>query len=146
MGSKAKGLGAARKLKARRKNGRWHYSWFVSKALNLKSKSDPLRGAPQAKGIVLEKRNIEAKQPNSALRKAVRIQLTKNGKQVTAFCPGNRAITFINEHDEVVVQGIGGTKGRAKGDIPMVRWEVIKVNGQSLNQLVRGRSEKVVGR
>lgn len=146
MGSKSNGLGTAKKLKKRRSQFRWASRAFTKRALKLKEKSDPLRGACQAKAIVLEKRALEAKQPNSALRKAVRVQLTKNGKLVTAFCPGNKAITFINEHDEVIIGGIGGSKGRSKGDIPVVRWQVTKVNGQSLNQLVRGRKEKIVGR
>lgn len=70
------------------------------------------------------------------------VQLTKNGKQVTAFVPGNEAIKKIDEHDEVIIECIGGTRGRAKGDIPGVRWQVIKVNDQSLNALVRGKIEK----
>ena len=114
--------------------------------MKLKQKSDPLRGSPQAKGIVLSKRQLEAKQPNSAMRKCVRVQLTKNGKQITAFVPGNLAIKFINEHDEIIVEGIGGHMGRSKGDIPNVRWQVVKVNNQSLNELWRGKKEKIVGR
>ncbi len=43
--------------------------------MNLKKKSDPLVGSSQAKGIVLEKIQLEAKQPNSAMRKCVRVQL-----------------------------------------------------------------------
>jgi len=45
------------------------------------------------------------------------VQLIKNGKQVTAFCPGDGAISFIDEHDEVTIAGIGGAKGRAMGDL-----------------------------
>ena len=48
-------------------------------------KSSPTGGSSQAKGIVLEKVGVEAKQPNSAIRKCVRVQLIKNGKKVTAF-------------------------------------------------------------
>jgi len=72
----------------------------------------------------------------------VRVQLLKNGRQVTAFCPRNKAVTFIDEHDEVTIEGIGGRKGRSMGDIPGVRYRVIKVNDISLNELVRGRKEK----
>lgn len=43
------------------------------------------QGSSHAKGIVLEKVGVEAKQPNSAIRKCVRVQLIKNGKKVTAF-------------------------------------------------------------
>ncbi len=108
----------------------------------LDEKSNPLGGSPQGKGIVLEKVGIEAKQPNSAIRKCVRVQLIKNGRQITAFTPGDGAIGFIDEHDEVMVEGIGGAKGGSYGDIPGVRYKVTKVNGISLIALVSGRKEK----
>ncbi len=142
MGGKSRGLGAGRKLKLRRKKFRWSSKWFTRKTLRLKFKSDPLGGAHQARGMVLEKVQIEAKQPNSAMRKAVKVQLLKNGRRVTAFAPGNNAIKFIDEHDEVIVECIGGAMGKSKGDIPGTRWKVIKVNDQSLDALVRGRIEK----
>jgi ribosomal protein uS12 len=72
----------------------------------------------------------------------VRCQVVKNGKQVTAFLPGDGALNFVDEHDEVMLQGIGGSMKRAMGDIPGVRWTVFKVNGVSLNELVYGRKEK----
>jgi small subunit ribosomal protein S12 len=34
--------------------------------------------------------------------------------------------------------------GRSKGDIPGVRFKVVKVNGISLHELVKGRKEKTV--
>ena len=115
---------------------------FKRKLYRLKMKSDPLRGSSQAKAIVLSKVQIEAKQPNSAMRKCAKVQLTKNGRKITAFLPRDNAQKFVNEHDEVIVECIGGKMGRAKGDIPGVRWQVIKVNDQSLNALVRGKIEK----
>ncbi len=142
MGKKPSGMNAGKKLRNRRHRFRWNSKPYVRRILDLKRKSDPLEGASQAKGLVLEKVQLEAKQPNSAMRKAVRVQLVKNGKQVTAFCPGDGATKLIDEHDEVVIECIGGTKGRAKGDIPGVRWQVIKVNDQSLNALLAGRIEK----
>ncbi len=72
----------------------------------------------------------------------VRVQIVKNGKQVTAFLPGDGALNFVDEHDEVSLEGIGGSMRRAMGDIPGVRWKVFKVNGVSLNELVYGRKEK----
>ena len=142
MASKSKGLSAAKKLKARRRNGKWAHRKYIKRALNLKAKSDPLGGASQARGIVLEKVQLEAKQPNSAMRKCVKVQLIKNGKQITAFCPGDGATKLIDEHDEVHIECIGGRMGRSKGDIPGVRWCVKKVNGQSLPALLRGKIEK----
>ena len=142
MGKKSSGLNAAKKLISRRKKFRTNSSKFVRKFFKLKAKSDPLRGSSQAKGIVLEKIQLEAKQPNSAMRKCIRVQLVKNGKQVTAFCPGDGATKLIDEHDEVVIECIGGKMGRAKGDIPGVRWKTIKVNDQSLEALLSGKLEK----
>ncbi len=142
MGNKSSGLGAGKKLKHRRETFRWNDKKYVRRVLGLKQKADPLGGSSQAKGIVLEKVQLEAKQPNSAMRKAVRVQLIKNGKQVTAFCPGDGATKLIDEHDEVMIESIGGKMGRAKGDIPGVRWQVIKVNDQSLNALLTGKAEK----
>ena len=110
--------------------------------LQLKRRFDPLEGAPQGRGIVIEKVGVEAKQPNSAIRKCVRIQLIKNGKQVTAFVPGDGGLLYVDEHDEVVVEGIGGAKGRAMGDIPGVRYKVSLVNGVSLEALLKGIKEK----
>jgi small subunit ribosomal protein S12 len=72
------------------------------------------------------------------------VQLIKNGRQVTAFAPGNGAINFIDEHDEVIIDGIGGRKGGSMGDIPGVRFKVIKVNDVPLIELVRGRREKPI--
>ncbi|VVB60842.1 30S ribosomal protein S12 [uncultured archaeon] len=141
-----KGINAARQLKKARKNQLWNDRYYKKRLLHLKEKSDPLGGVPQARGIVIEKVGIEAKQPNSAIRKCVKIQLIKNGRQITAFAPGNHAIGFIDEHDEVVVEGIGGRMGRSYGDIPGVRFKVIKVNDVSLNQLVKGKVEKPMRR
>jgi len=142
MGRKSHGLNAAKQLRKRRRKGRWRDEKYIRRTLRLKEKSDPLRGTPQAKAIVLEKVQIETKQPNSGLRKCVKLQLIKNGRKITAFVPGYNAIRFIDEHDEVLVECIGGAKGKSKGDIPGIRWHVIKVNDQSLRALVAGRIEK----
>lgn len=139
-----KGLYTARQLKRSAKRRRWSDRRYKTRMLMLREKSDPLEGSAQARGIVLEKVGIEAKQPNSAIRKAVKVQLIKNGRQITAFAVGDGAINFIDEHDEVLVEGIGGRLGRSYGDLPGVRYKVIKVNNISLDELVRGRKEKPV--
>jgi len=133
---------AGKRLEDKRHRFRWKKADYARRILKLKQKHDPLEGAPQARGIVLEKVGIEAKQPNSAIRKCVRVQLIKNGRQLTAFCPGDKAVTFIDEHDEVTIEGIGGRKGRSMGDISGVRYKVIKVNDISLDELVHHRKEK----
>ena len=136
------GLKSAKKLANDRKKFRWKDRSYKVRALNLYAKADPLEGASQAKGIVLEKIQLEAKQPNSAMRKCARVQLIKNSKQITAFLPGDGAQKFVDEHDEVIIECIGGCQGKSKGDLPGVRWQVIKVNGQSLDALLKGKIEK----
>ena len=142
MSSKTTGEFAARRLTERRKQFRWSDMYYKRRMLRLDLKSDPLAGAPMARGIVLEKVGVESKQPNSAIRKCVRTQLIKNGRVVTAFLPGDGALNVVDEHDEVVVEGIGGSRGGAMGDIPGVRWKVVTINGVSLKQLVLGKKEK----
>jgi len=140
----ARGLFAARKLRRDKARFRWRDRDYMRRVLDLDAKVDPLEGSPQAKGIVLFRDKIEAKQPNSAWRKVVRVQLIKNGKQVTAFCPGDGAQKYVDEHDEVIIEGIGGSRGGSYGDLPGVRWKVVKVNGVSLQELVKGRKEKPI--
>ena len=140
----ARGLHTAKKLKKSRQKFRWSDRYYKKRVLRLKQKADPLEGSAQARGIVLEKVGIEAKQPNSAIRKCVKVQLIKNGRQITAFAVGDGAINFIDEHDEVLVEGIGGRMGRSYGDLPGVRFKVIQVNNVSLDEMVRGRKEKPV--
>ena len=132
----------AAKLIRNRKKFRWSDRKYKVRTLNLFKKSDPLGGKNQAKGIVTGKVQKEAKQPNSAMRKCCRVQLIKNSKSVTAFIPGNLAQKFVDEHDEVIIERIGGKQGRSKGDIPGVRWQVIKVNDQPLSLLWQGKIEK----
>lgn len=136
------GLLNAHKLMKNRKKARWKDSRYKKQKLGLFAKSDPLEGKSQAKGLVVSKVQKEAKQPNSAMRKCCRVQLIKNGKSVTAFIPGNLAQKFVDEHDEVIIERIGGKQGRSKGDIPGVRFQVIIVNDQPLRLLWKGKIEK----
>jgi small subunit ribosomal protein S12 len=143
MGSKSpRGEFDARALFEKRKKFRWSSMYYNRRILRLDVKADPLQGSPMGRGIVLEKVGVESKQPNSAIRKCVRTQLIKNGRLITAFLPGDGALNVVDEHDEVLVEGIGGSRGRSMGDIPGVRWKVVTVNGVSLNELVYGRKQK----
>jgi len=136
------GMYSARILKNRRKKMKWKKVEYRNRVLNLKKKKDPLEGAPQARGIVLEKRQIEQKQPSSGFIKCVRIQLIKNGKQITVFAPKTGAIQKIDEHDEVLVEGLGGSQGGSKGSMWGVKWKVVKVNGVALSELLSGKKSK----
>ncbi|NXN70910.1 RS23 protein, partial [Himantopus himantopus] len=109
---KCRGLRTARKLRSHRRDQKWH-----------------------------DKHGVEAKQPNSAIRKCVRVQLIKNGKKITAFVPNDGCLNFIEENDEVLVAGFG-RKGHAVGDIPGVRFKVVKVANVSLLALYKGKKER----
>ncbi len=135
------GLLNARKLMKKRRQSRWQDRKYVVRMKQLKVKSDPLGRAWQAKGIVVGKFQKEAAQPNSAMRKCCKVELVKNGLQVGAFIPGYLAQRFIDEHDEVIIERIGGKQGRSKGDIRGIRFQVIKVNDQPLHRLVKGQIE-----
>ena len=136
------GLMNARKMMKTARKFKWRQKSFKKRALGLKEKADPLEGAAQAKGIVVSKFQKEARQPNSAMRKCCKVQLIKNNISVGAFIPGNLAQKFIDEHDEVIIERIGGRSGRSKGDIPGIRFAVIKVNEQPLKLLWKGKIEK----
>ena len=140
------GLGefAAQSLEKKRKKWRQKDSRHTSRVRIRQGKEiDLLEGAPQGRGIVIEKRGVTAKQPNSGIRKCVRVQLIKNGRQVTALAPFDGAIKHIDEHDEVLIEGLGGRKGGSPGDLWGVKFKVIQVNGQSLEMLRKGKKEKV---
>ncbi len=144
MAKKPRGLFAGKKLLERRKKFKYAKKGSREQATGEWKKFDIMEGAPQARGIVLQKKPITKKQPHSGIIKCVVVQLVKNGKSVTAFVPGDGAIKYIDEHNEVLIERIGGPQRGSKGDIPGVKFKVIKVNGVSLNEIVRGRKEKPV--
>jgi small subunit ribosomal protein S12 len=133
---------AARKLIKDRNRFRWGEPRYRTRMLRIRERMDPLEGAPQAKGIVLEKRVVEQKQPSSGLIKCVRVRLIKNGKQVTAHVPRSGAINHISEHDEVIVEGIGGSQGGSYGSMSGLKFRVVKVNNISLEMIRTGRKQK----
>ena len=134
-------MNAARKLRNHRREQRWAQKSYNKSHSISAMKANPLGGASMAKGIVLEKMGIEAKQPNSAIRKSVRVQLIKNGKKIAAFVPRDGSLNFVDENDEVLISGFGRS-GHAVGDIPGVRFKVCKVAGVSLLALYKEKKEK----
>lgn len=137
----ASGEFAARQLEKKRRKWKKKDSRYKKKQLGIKY--DLLEGSPQARGIVIEKRGVPQKQPHSGIAKCVRIQLIKNGKQVTAFAPKDGAIKFIDEHDEVIVEGVGGAQKGPYGSQWGVKYRVTHVNKQGLEMLRTGKKEKV---
>merc|ERR1711935_80761 len=142
MGSgKPRGIRCARKLRSHRRIQRWADKRYKKKHLGTALKCNPFGGSSHAKGIVVEKVGIEAKQPNSAIRKSARVQLIKIGKRIAAFVPRDGCLNFIDENDEVLIAGFG-RRGHAVGDIPGVRFKVAKVAGCGLSALYREKKEK----
>ena len=84
---KPRGIKTARKIRTHRRVQRWADKDYKKAHSGTALKANPFGGASHVKGIVLEKIGVEAKQPNSAIRKCVRVQLIKNGKKITAFVP-----------------------------------------------------------
>merc|ERR1711918_300038 len=74
-------------LRIHRKENRWADKDYKKANFGTALKCNPFGGSSHCKGIVLEKVGIEAKQPNSAIRKSVRVQLIKNGKRSLPSCP-----------------------------------------------------------
>ena len=72
---KPRGIRTARKMRNRRRDQRWADLGYKKANLGTALKANRFGGASHAKGIVLEKIGVEAKQPNSAIRKCVRVQV-----------------------------------------------------------------------
>lgn len=134
---------AARKLQTDRQRFRWVDQEYVEYMRRKVGRAtDPLEGAPRASGIVIEKVGREQKQPHSGIIKCCRVQLLKNGITVTAHAPRDGAIKFIDEHDEVLIEGLGGSQGGAVGSMWGVKYKIVAVNGINLEQLRTGKKEK----
>jgi small subunit ribosomal protein S12 len=138
----AKGEFAALKMIKKRRKERLHKKTWKRQHFKLKQKYDAVGCVPMAKALVLQKGVLQQKQPHSGLIKTVKVQLVKNGKVVGAYVPHDGAINFIEEHDEVTIQGLGGSQRGQMGCIPGLKYRVIAVNGADLYQVVKGKVEK----
>ena len=133
---------AASKLLRERRHQRLLKKWLKRRKLKLKQKYDPMGTVPRATGLVLQKFAVEQKQPHSGQIKCVRVQLIKNGKVVGAFVPGDGTINYIDEHDEVTIEGLGGSQRGQMGCIPGMKYKVVEINGANAVQIVKGKQEK----
>ena len=137
---KARGMNAGGKLMNHRRIQKWNDKTY-NKAHGISRWKTPFEGASHASGIVLKRVSVESKQPNSACRKSVKVQLKKNNKSIVAFVPGHGNLEFIDENDRVLIAGLG-RKGHAVGDLPGVRFKVVHVADIGLNALFRRKKEK----
>ena len=141
MGSgKPRGMRAGGKLRDSRRMQRWNDKNYNKSHIVSRWKT-PFEGASHASGIVVKRISVEAKQPNSACRKCIKVQLRKNSKNITAFVPGDGNLEFIDENDRVLIAG-AGRKGHAVGDIPGVRFKAVHVAGIGLRALFLRKREK----
>merc|ERR1712146_151487 len=141
MGSgKPRGIRCARKLRVHRRNQRWADKRYKKKHLGTALKCNPFGGSSHAKGIVTEKVGIEAKQPNSAIRKSARVQLIKNGKKTTAFVPRDGCLNFVEENDEVLVAGFVPATPRVIFPVCVSRSQRLLVSVCGLSSARRRRS------
>jgi small subunit ribosomal protein S23e len=139
MGSgKPRGMRAGRKLKDHRRVQRWNDDSYNGQMIGRRWKN-VFMGSSHAKGIVVERIGVESKQPNSAIRKCVRVQLRKNGKKVAAFVPRDGMLNIIHDNDEVLIAGFG-RKGKAVGDLPGIRFKVVQVKGKSIIGIFKGKT------
>ena len=115
----------------------------VQESPSGRSPEGPFRCTSHAKRIVLENIAVEAKQPDSATRKCVRVQFTKNGKKSQPFVPRDGCLDFFEENDEVLVAGFG-CKGHAVGDISGVHFKAVRVASVSFSALYKGKKTKII--
>ena len=134
------GLFAANRLRRTNREKRRHDTQYRKRQLGTLFKG-AMGPKPQAKGIVLNKIGVEAKQPNSAVRKVCRVQIIATGKNLLAFAPKDGAFKVIEENDEVTVEGLG-RRGKAVGDMPGIKYKIVKVGGVSLDAILSGKREK----
>ena len=67
--------------------------------------------------------------------------LQTNSSLISHAVPNDGCLNFVDENDEVLLSGFG-RKGKAKGDIPGVRFKVVKVSGVGLLALWKEKKEK----
>ena len=59
------------------------------------------------------------------------------------FRQNDGCLNFVDENDEVLISGFG-RRGKAKGDIPGVRFKVVKVSGVGLLALWKEKKVRVL--
>ena len=75
--------------------------------------------------------------PLDDVERAVWCEVEQSLGSDAAFVPRDGCLNFVDENDEVLIAGFG-RKGHAVGDIPGVRFKVVKVSGVALLALLQG--------
>merc|ERR1712071_693194 len=137
---KPRGIRCARKMRNRRRDQRCR-SWLQEGQSWHSPQGQPLRWRLPRQGHRVGEDWCRGQTAQLCHSKCVRVQLIKNGKKITAFVPNDGCLTFIEENDEVLFAGFG-RKGHAVGDIPGVRFKVVKVANVSLLALYKEKKER----
>lgn len=106
---------------------------FSRKKKSYKNKTPALNKNPQVKGVCVKVFVRTPKKPNSALRKVVKLKLSK-GRRVEAYIPGEGH--NLQEYSVVLMRG-----GRVP-DLPGVKYKLIrgKYDFQSVKNRKKSRS------
>ena len=64
---------------------------------------------------------------------------------IPSTVPNDGCLNFVDENDEVLISGFG-RRGKAKGDIPGVRFKIVKVSGVGLLALWKEKKVRFVDR
>uniref|UniRef100_A0A8C2KPX8 Small ribosomal subunit protein uS12 n=1 Tax=Cyprinus carpio TaxID=7962 RepID=A0A8C2KPX8_CYPCA len=126
---KCRGLRTARKLRNHRREQKWHDKQYKKAHLGTALKANPFGGASHAK--VTDSVWLV----DSVLHIIRVFEFKFEFSDCVWFLSG------LQENDEVLVAGFG-RKGHAVGDIPGVRFKVVKVANVSLLALYKGKKER----
>ena len=137
-----KGEFAAKELIKKRKRIRMLKNRWKRKYFHLKAKYDPVGTVPMAKALVLQKFVLRPTTPLRAHKVCA-----SPARQERKDRRGVRSIRRHDkldkeEHDEVTIQGMGGSQRRQMGSIPGLKYRVIAVNRTDIYQIVKGKKEK----
>jgi ribosomal protein S12 len=75
--------------------------------------------------------------PLSPFSESVKVHIWKSPRQ------NDGCLNFVDENDEVLISGFG-RRGKAKGDIPGVRFKVVKVSGVGLLALWKEKKVRIL--
>lgn len=83
----------------------------------------------------------QERQESDCFRYVCKLNASSTCTYLRFLVPNDGCLNFVDENDEVLLAGFG-RKGKAKGDIPGVRFKVVKVSGVGLSALWKEKKEK----
>ncbi|CAG2110003.1 unnamed protein product [Medioppia subpectinata] len=144
---KPKGLRTARKHRNHRREQRWHDKDFKKAHLGLrtarKHRNHRREQRWHDKDFKKAHLGMHPMESESVRRAEGTLPVSQSLPPATPWRkqPRDGCLNFIEENDEVLVAGFG-RKGHAVGDIPGVRFKVVKVANVSLLALYKEKKER----